>query len=119
VDVVAEAVEIASVIPENDEPIQFSIVQRKPVKSSDPEITLPILQELVDSVARKTMGIVRVIFINDELVPIITIQTVGSGTEPHKSVPILQDALHLTCRKTIVDSQMVKFYVIRLGKQIG
>src|ERR1700742_3872075 len=80
---------------------------------SHPKISMMVLDNRRHKIAADAGRIFGYVFVDRESVSVIPVQTV-SGTEPHKTGPVPQDAGDIICRETRFGPEMDETWVFRL-----
>ncbi len=87
-------------------------------RGPDPQIPLPIDEKNLDFLPGNRGGVIRIVPENSKVIAVITVESI-LGAKPHKSLVILQDGVHQTLGKAVVDGEPLEVISILLRTESG
>ena len=101
----AERARVVGVVKVSHRAFGCKVESIHPGVGGDPQIAVVVLHQILKEVGVQATGVVRVVLVYDEGVPVIAIQAV-SGGKPHEAPAILENVDHVALRQAIVGGQM-------------
>jgi len=89
-----------------------------PAEGTDPERPVPVLMQCPYFIVRKGGRIGKLVLKNRESVSVIPVQPV-LRPDPHEAVPVLNDVMNRSLRKPVLEREMPKAQIRRLGRETG
>jgi hypothetical protein len=79
-----------------------------------PQDSIFIFEQICDHIARDPIGIARLISENGKIITIVSVEPIV-GSEPDEAPCVLENAIHLIIRKTILAGYLIKIQRRYLG----
>jgi hypothetical protein len=116
--IVTQTVGVPGIVFIGDEQFPLTVkLKESPFPGTDPEYTRSVLQERSDDIVARTSGSIRLQVEYLEVITIVAVQPV-LGAKPQKSPAVLEDAVYCTLGESLLDVEVFKPDLARLGRSI-